>query len=203
MVAASPENQDSDREVNPLAHAVGLLSQQIWCWGRDIHRPDGNWLLEVGFTRVTPPEDREECSSVYSLDLPGGQSLILRGFGVIFSDQHRGIVFLPRYEFRPQYTAYSTLKCQPWCAGDLQNFFPPTVGERYACASLTLELIDWIRTYEVNVAEQLGVEYRRETLVKWNKAEHSFTPAANFASAWRDLSFQVAANLSFYLAPKE
>ncbi len=200
MFAAGVGHHTPRREVAPLAYAVGLLSQQVWCWGRDVLRPEGNWLLEIGFTRIEPPAEREDCSSVYSLELPGGQTLILRGFGVLFCDLQRGAVFLPRYEFQPRYTPYATLNCVPWGSGDLPNFRSPAVDERYACASLTWQLIDWIRSYEVNVLERLGIEYRRETLVKWDKPENSFTPAEHFASAWRDLSFQVAANFELYLA---
>lgn len=199
MVAAAAGHPNSPRQEDPLAHAVSLLSQQIWCWGRDILRPDGNWLLEIGFTRLDPPAELEECSSVYTLKLVGGQSLILRGFGVFFSDLERGAIFLPRYEFQPKYTRQASLTRPPWSAGDLPNLRAPTSGERYACASLTLELLDWIRTYEVNILDKLGIEYRRETLVKWDKPENSFTPPENFASAWRDLSFQVAANVDLYL----
>ena len=199
MFAAGVGHHTPRREVAPLAYAVGLLSQQVWCWGRDVLRPEGNWLLEIGFTRFEPPAEREDCSSVYTLELPGGQTLVLRGFGVLFSDHQRGAVFLPRYEFQPRYAPRATHNCRPWCAADMPHFRTPTVGERYACASLTWQLIDWIRTYEVNIIERLGIAYRRETLVRWDKPENRFTPAENFASAWRDLSFQVAANFDFYL----
>ena len=87
-----------------IKHAVELLSQQVWCWGRDILRPDGNWLIEVGFDRIEPPDDREGCSSVYSLALPNDRCVVLRGFGVFYGDICHGGVFLRRYEFRPKYT---------------------------------------------------------------------------------------------------
>ena len=38
-----------------IKHAEALLSQQIWCWGCDIMRPNGNWLIEIGFKRIEPP----------------------------------------------------------------------------------------------------------------------------------------------------
>jgi hypothetical protein len=187
----------------PLEHAVGLLCQQAWCWGRDILRPNGNWLLEIGFARLQPPADREECSSVYSLELPGGQCVVLRGFGVFYGDHHRGAVFLPRYEFRPRYTNQSTLNCPIWSAEDLPTLSSPSNSQRYACASLTWELIDWIRTYEVHIVERLGIDYRRRTLVQWDNGQRPFTPAENFASAWRGLSFRIAANFDAYLERNE
>jgi len=65
---------------------AGLLSQQIWCWGRDIHRPAGNWLLEIGFNRTQPPSEKKNCASVYTLSLSASKHIVIRGFGVLFSD---------------------------------------------------------------------------------------------------------------------
>jgi len=182
----------------PIEHAVGLLSQQTWCWGRDILRPEGNWLLEIGFARLGPPADRQDCSSVYVLELPRRRCVVLRGFGVFYGDPERGGVFLPRYEFQPRYTTQARLDCPPWSDADLPELSPPTESQRNACASLTLDLIDWIRSYEVGIAGRLGIEYRRQTLTKWDNGKRPFTPAERFASAWRELSFQVAANFDAY-----
>ena len=109
-----------------IQHAVDLLSQQVWCWGRDILRPEGNWLLEIGFDCIEPPADRKEYHSVYSLELPRGRCVILRGFGAFYGDLRRGGVFLPRYEFRPRYTNHATLERPPWSDADLPNLNGPT-----------------------------------------------------------------------------
>jgi len=185
-------------ESEPIEHAVGLLSQQVWCWGRDILRPEGNWLLEIGFDRIEPPAERKGCSSVYTLALPRGRCVVLRGFGVFYGDRQRGGVFLPRYEFRPKYTTHATLECPPWSDEDLPNLSSPTHSQRTACTILTLELIDWIRSYEVTIVEQLGIEYRRSTLLQWNNGKRFFVPAEHLASAWRELSLRVAANFDAY-----
>ncbi len=190
-------------DIEPLQHAVGLLSQQAGSWGRDILRPEGNWLLEIGFDRLKPPSDLKDCASVYVLELPRGRRIVLRGFGVFYGDEERGGVFLPRYEFQPKYTAQPKLDCPPWSDEDLPSLRPPSDSQRNVCAELTLDLIDWIRAYEVNVVEQLGIEYRRQTLMKWNNGKRPFTPAEKFTSAWRELSFQVAANFDSYLKGTE
>ncbi|MEM9657068.1 MAG: hypothetical protein AAF961_01795, partial [Planctomycetota bacterium] len=80
MSAALPTRGQQDGRAELQQHAVDLLSQQVWCWGRDILRPEGNWLIEVGFERVEPPADRQDCSSVYALRLPLGRCVVLRGF---------------------------------------------------------------------------------------------------------------------------
>lgn len=196
-VALQPKERRSS-DGNPIAHAVGLLNQQTWCWGRDVLRPEGNWLLEVGFDRIEPPADRQNCSSVYTLELPRQRCVVLRGFGVFYGDGRRGGVFLPRYEFAPKYTTVSTLECPPWSNEDLPNLSPPTELQRNACASLVLDLIDWIRSYEVSVVERLGIEHRRQSLVTWDNGKRPFVPAERIASAWRELSFQVAAKFDAY-----
>ena len=198
MSVALGINERGAGDSNPIAHAVGLLSQQAWCWGRDVLRPEGNWLLEVGFDRIEPPADRKDCSSVYSLELPHQRCVVLRGFGVFYGHGQRGGVFLPRYEFAPRYTTAPTLECPPWSDEDLPDLNPPTELQRNVCASLVLDLIDWIRSYEVNVVQRLGIEYRRRALVKWNNGERPFIPAEKIASAWRELSFQVAAKFDAY-----
>ena len=162
-------------------------------------RPEGNWLVEIGFDRVEPPADRDECSSVYTLHLPHQRCVVLRGFGVFYGDVQRGGAFLPRYEFRPKYTTQADFECPPWSNEDLPRLLSPSQSERTDCALLVLDLLDWIRDYEVQVVQRLGIEYRRQTLEKWDNGKRPITPAENLASAWRELSFQVAAKFDAYL----
>ncbi|MEM9644673.1 MAG: hypothetical protein AAF989_06750 [Planctomycetota bacterium] len=198
MSATIEANDQNDMARDTIEHAVNLLSQQAWCWGRDILRAEGNWLLEIGFNRIKPPADREDCSSVYSLQLPRGRCVVLRGFGVFFGAHQLGGVFLPRYEFRPKYTSHATLDCPPWTDAELPDLSPPTESQRNICASLTLDLIDWIRSYEVNIVRRLGLAYRRRTLSQWDNGKRSVIPAEAFASAWRELSFRVAEHFDTY-----
>lgn len=198
MSVASHSTEQQRIDPEPIQQAVGLLSQQCWCWGRDVLRPAGNWLLEIGFERIEPPADREDCSSVYSLQLPDDRRVVLRGFGVFYGDAQRGGIFLPRYEFEPKYTTQMELECPPWSGDDLPELRVPAKSQRGVCAALVLELLDWIRHYEVDVVERLGIEYRRATLVKWNNGKRHFTPAESVASAWRKLSIQVAANFDAF-----
>lgn len=188
----------SDR--NLIEHAIALLSQEVWCWGRDILRPKGNYLLEVGFQRFEPPASRKECSSVYSLKLPGERVVVLRGFGVFYGDPRLGGIFLPRYEFRPLYTKCSELNQLPWLHADLPELCFPTELEREKCAALTLDLIDWIRSYEVKIAETLGVEYRQSTLVQWDNGERPVIPAEDIPREWRLLGIAIAADLRAMLS---
>ncbi len=197
-VPISVENGNGPPSI-PLEQAIDLLSQQVWCWGRDILRPEGNFLLGIGFQRTASPANRKNCSSVYTLRLCEDRCVVLRGFGVFFGDRQRGGVFLPRYQFRPRYTLQATLECPPWQEDDLPRFDPPSQENRTTCATLTLDLLDWIRSYEVLVAEKLGVEYRRNTLVNWDDGERQCTPAVQMPSAWRALALGIAADFATFL----
>lgn len=176
-------------------HAKALLHQQVWCWGRDIVRPEGNWLLEIGFDRIESPSDREGCSSVYSLELPQGRRVVLRGFGVFYGDDRLGGVFLPRFEFRPRYSPRATLECPPWTDADLPKLNPPSDSQRDGCMSLTLDLMDWMRSYEATIVESLGVEYRHSTLAKWKYGKGRSVPAEEMAGTWRMLGIALASYL--------
>ncbi|MDE2917726.1 MAG: hypothetical protein OXM00_10950, partial [Paracoccaceae bacterium] len=86
---------------------------------------------------------------------------------------------------------------------DLPMLSTPTKSQKNACANLTLDLIDWIQRYEVNIGEQLGTEYRRSTLLEWDNGMRPVVPAENFASAWRELSFRVASNFNAFLGSSQ
>ena len=200
MSVPLPATPSYSTECELIRSAVDLLSQQVWCWGCDITRPAGNWLLEVGFQRIEPPAGRDNCSSVYSLELPLGRCVVLRGFGAFYGDQQRGCVFLPRYRFRPQYTPEATLARPPWSEDDLPEMHVPSDPQRSHCASLTLDLIDWIRAYEVDIVKHLGLDYRRSTLVKWAEGKDSVVPAEEMASAWRQLGMTIAKDFQVWLS---
>ncbi|MDA7951300.1 MAG: hypothetical protein MPJ24_07400 [Pirellulaceae bacterium] len=192
MVNQTDHQRHSEDEFEK--QAANLLSQQIWCWGRDILRPEGNWLLETGFERIAASADREDCPSMYTLELPKKRRVVLRGFGVFYEDDAIGGVFLPRYEFQPKYTEHGTLKCPPWSATDLSNWSPPKESQQNVCASLTIDLLDWIQGYETTIVERLGLAYRQSSLLSWDTGKRPVTPAEEMVPAWRSLGVAIAEN---------
>tara|TARA_B100000519_G_scaffold183557_1_gene177290 strand:+ start:559 stop:1179 length:621 start_codon:yes stop_codon:yes gene_type:complete len=170
-----------------IQHAVDLLSQQIWCWGRDILRPEGNWLLQMGFQRIEPPTDERKTSSVYCLEIPNDRCVILRGYGVFYGDSKLGGVFLPRYEYVPKYTEHSTLKTPPWKSSDLPELKPPTKAQKTEYRTLVLDLIDWIRNYEQDIIDKLGVEYRRYSLEGWDNGKRTIIPVEDMSHEWEQI----------------
>jgi len=175
----------------PAAHftlveqASLLLSQQIWCWGRDILHPEGNHLCRIGFVRLPPPIEQHHCSSVYQLELGEGRFLVLRGFGIYFGDEALGGVYLTRYSFFPRYSSQARLPQPCWAESDLPMLLVPGSDRREPCLRLLLSLLDWIRGYETDVARTLGEGYRHATLARWDNGERLVIPAYHMAAAWR------------------
>ena len=170
-----------------IASGVALLSQQIWCWGRDILREEGNWLIEQGFELIKAPVEQEDAKNIYSLYIAEGRRVMLRGFGVVYTDDRYGSIFVPRYELIPKYAPSSELKTLPWSADDLLEFSPPIGVEKQYCSAMLAELIDWIITFERDLLTNLGTEYRLTTLDSWDNGERRVFPAQNTISEWEKL----------------
>jgi len=175
-----------------IEHAITLLSQQLWCWGRDISRPEGNWLVEIGFERIESPLERKKCSSMYSLKIKDNQCIILRGFGVFYGNNDHGGIFLPRYKFLPRYSEHSNLKFLPWEEKDLPKMEPPSEPQQTSCETLTIDLINWIINYEENIVKQLGIEYRQSTLAEWDNRIREIIPAEKMTQEWRLLGIAIS-----------
>ena len=177
-----------------ISRAVKLLSQQVWCWGRDIERIEGNWLMEIGFERTEPTFRCENCDSIYSLELSNGKRVILRGFGVFYGNDQKEGIYLPRYEFLPKYLGRLNIKNIPWEKNDLPELYFPNNSEVSNCVRLVTELVNWIRTYEENVANILGLDYRKSTLYEWQKIVGSIIPAEDMISEWNFLETKISEN---------
>ncbi len=168
--------------------ALTLLSQQIWCWGRDIERSEGNWLMECGFECIPAPEDDEYAANHYELSLPKGQTIVLRGFGVFFGDPRHGGIFLPRYEFTPMFTPLSTLDRPLFSADDLPDLTRPNADQRSGCLSMLSDALAWIVEYERTVVDRLGLGYREQTLLTWDNGERTVIPADAIVPSWEALA---------------
>ena len=186
-----------------ISRAARLLSQQVWCWGRDIERPDGNWLMEIGFERIEPTFKCEDCDSIYSLKLPNGKRVMLRAFGVFYGNDQKEGIYLPRYDFLPKYSRRLNIKNPPWEKKDLPKLNFPNNSEITNCVTLVSELVNWIRTYEENVVNVLGIDYRKSTLLEWIKIRGLIIPAEDMVSEWKFLESQISENSSLIFVNKQ
>ena len=170
-----------------VSFGVALLSQQIWCWGRDILREQGNWLIEQGFEVIKAPAELERVKNIYSLKISKEQHIMLRGFGIILTDERYGSIFVPRYEFLPKYVSSSKLTTLPWSTDYLPEFAPPKDIEKQYCSIMFGELIDWIITYEQNLIANLGIDFRNTIVDEWNNGKRQIIASDNIISEWEKL----------------
>ena len=171
-----------------VSRAVTLFNQQIWCWGRDIERSEGNWLIECGFECIPAPKDDEYAANHYQLSLSKGQTIVLRGFGVFFGDSRHGGIYLPRYEFTPMFTPLSTLDRPLFSAVDLPPLARPSGDQHSGCVSMLSDALAWIVEYERTVVDRLGLEYREQTLLTWDNGERTVIPPEAMVSTWEALA---------------
>ena len=167
--------------------AVDLLNQQIWYWGRDICKEEGNLLLEIGFERIEPPPTSDAVSSVYSLELPGNRNIILRGYGIFYGCSNHGGIFLRRYEFIPGYSSNSKLQNPPWLDTDLPQFRSPLKNELRSYTFLLTELITWIQNYEKNILKNYGLGYRHSVLEEWDNGKRQLINPVDVVGGWQKI----------------
>ncbi|TWT57388.1 hypothetical protein KOR42_07480 [Thalassoglobus neptunius] len=172
--------------------AAALFSQQVWCWGQDVIYPQGNILIKMGFERVPPPENRRDCSSVYSLNVNSSQRIILRGFGVFWGDDQKGGLLLLRDRFEARYLNESRLPKPCWSLQDFPNTTRPTIEQRPDCIALLIDLIDWMRCYELRTLREYGLSYRQKVLKTWNDGKRHVLHPEETPGAWRRCSHLVA-----------
>ena len=178
---------DVIREPSTQHRMLTLLNQQCWCWGQDVLRKQGNWLLHLGFERIAAESDLKEHGSIYQRQIAGGYTVLLRGFGVLLGRGDQGGVFLPRFDPAPVYCAQWPPTTLPWRIASLSHWTEPAAERREPCEALLFELLHWICHYEHQVHEQLGVAYRNQTLQKWDGGLTAVIPGREYATAWQSL----------------
>lgn len=178
--------------------AAALLNQQIWCWGQDIEYFDCNLLVQYGFRRIENLE-KSNSASLYRLDIAQTARIILRGFGVFYGDCRWGGLFLRRFEFTPKLTPQPDLEQPPWSVGDLPLLVSPSVDQLSHCHLLLLTLMDWIREYEVWIANRVGIEYRQKTLIDWKPEGEEVVAGEEMSVAWRMLGVHFSDNPAVFL----
>jgi hypothetical protein len=164
---------------------TALFDQQMWCWGQDIRRPEGNLLVAYGLTRQRPPETIKG-SSAYAWSGPETQQLMLWGFGLAYIQVGVGGLFLKRFGFTPRLFTSVDLLNPLWTLDQLpRTRFPRTFAEGQQTQTLFVALLHWISRYEQWIQETCGCAYRQRCLSAWQK---TICPAEAIAEEWKRLA---------------
>ena len=162
-----------------------LLDQQLWCWGQDICRAEGNALLTYGFTKHRPPEGKHG-STAYEWRGSDRSRVILWGFGFFYGDGDRGGLFLQRYKFAPKQTAGVDFSLPIWKSEQLPELTHPCDVEAWCRVfNLLTQGLTWIGDYEQWIISEYGLDYRQRCTDAWKKKR---IPAHEMAAKWHELS---------------
>jgi len=162
----------------------GLLDQQMWCFGRDIVRSEGNLLLQHGFAKNPSPPD-SAAPSLYSLSLSLGQEVRLWGFAILYGAGSWALL-LERGGFSPRLIATREVPKRAWSLTHLPPAKKPGSDEESEAARLRLaQTFTWLGNYEAWVREEAGIAYRRSCLENW---KNTAVPAERISEAWHNLA---------------
>ncbi len=171
-----------------ISRATNIMSQQIWCWGRDISRDEGNLFLKNGFERIEPPLDMKGEVSIYRLNFSEKRHIILRGFGVYYFDARYGAIFVPRFEFLPVYTKKPCSTKPIWRSSDLPDLDFPGKFEWDYYNILLRDLLNWITVYEQDIIDKQGLSYRKQTLMEWDDGFRKIIEPENIPNEWKEIA---------------
>ncbi|MCG8347358.1 MAG: hypothetical protein MI924_06205 [Chloroflexales bacterium] len=175
-----------------VSRGTKLLTQQCWYWGCDVRRPEGNLLMEYGFTRTRPPKG-VEGSTMYMLEPAPGAQVILWSFGVFFGREGLGGLFLDRFRCEPLLTDRATLAPEIWRTEQLPAQGRAGDADRARVAALLGDLLRRVIAYEHTVLAAQGLAYREACLARWSRRKLGL-PADALVPAWQTLAKEIHAN---------
>jgi hypothetical protein len=164
-----------------------LFDQQMWCWGCDVRRGEGNLLLEYGGDRLPAPEPR--LRSAYCFTLCPSCRLTLWGWGMWIASEPIGSLFIRRARFAASWCAVAHLAPGAWCERDLAPLLANAQPAGECALRLLQSAVTWIADYEAWIAAQVGSAYRISIVDAYPQRRHckDIIPADGIAEAWRRL----------------
>lgn len=162
-----------------------LLTQQCWCWGQDVRRPEGNLLLQYGFERQRPPHG-ESGATTYILRASSKRYVALWGFGFWYGESGSGAIFVGRFAFEPRFSAHSEPPLPIWMPSQLNEIpAPASTCQRRVARELLKDALRWAAGYEEWCIEHTGLDYRRRCLEAWSQP---FLPPEQVAASWENVA---------------
>ena len=164
-----------------------LFDLQMWCFGCDVKRGEGNLLLQSGFTRSRPLGEMGG-STHYEKIFDSDKSVHLWGFAVVISAGSIGSLCLRRYERVPTYLADKKIERDFWRPHELPKFKAPVSTIDIKRSQELLKICaDQLLNYETKVAELVQPGYRR-LCVETRRKERKTLKQTSLSNGWTELS---------------
>lgn len=165
-----------------------LLEQQLWCFGQDVLHGEGNALIRYGMQRTPPPAKFRDVPGIYSWQ-QGSCEVVLRGFGIGYSDRRIGTIFLGRGGFSPSLMPANCDLQQAWVVTDVGTLRLPRRESELQCVwQLCADCCRWLASYERWVRRTLGPSYRQEAIARRGSRSSRWVEARKMAATWRAIS---------------
>lgn len=133
-------------------HFEALVKLQMWCFGFDIRRPEGNLLLMFGFERSKLPIG-QYGSSYYTKELDSMHTMHLWGFAMALERPGIGLL-VKRNERTPRMYDGMRIESPFWHPQDLPRGYTPREGTSLSIAKeLLRRLTAALSDYEQFVAD--------------------------------------------------
>jgi hypothetical protein len=178
---------------NMRRSAIPLIDQQMWCWGCDARRAEGNLLMVYGAEKRPSPSTRYH--SAYMFQASNAAVLTLWSWGIWVSHPDWGSLFVSRSRFRVRYTSEVIQTPDAWRSRDLpyMSGARDETEARYADILLATAL-EWMGNYEQWLCNHMGPEYRERIVDNWpqRKQHKGGIPAAEMSTYWFDLSTRIS-----------
>lgn len=169
--------------------AVALIDQQMWCWGCDVRRTEGNLLLIYGAEKRPSPQPGYH--SAYTFHLQNNTVLNLWGWGIWIARTGLGSLLISRSQFRVRYTNDVYFKPDAW----RERHLPLTSNtkcteERQKAFDLLFSAMHWAGTYESWLQTQVKLDYREQAIAAWPQRKHyrGGIPVAQMPVRWFELA---------------
>jgi len=178
-------------EIPNHSHQIArmLIDQQMWCWGCDVRRAEGNLLSLYGANKRPSPNPRYHSAYVFQL---AEETIVnLWGWGLWIACPHRGSLFIARSRFKTSYTSEVILMPDAWRKRDLPlTELDLNNGDLEHARDLLATALHWIGDYEAWISTQVASDYRERVLANWpQKRRHKGgIPAPEIAEQWFKLS---------------
>ena len=133
-------------------HFEALVKLQMWCFGYDIRRPEGNLLLRFGFERSKLPTG-QYGSSYYSKVLDSTHTMHLWGFAMALERPGIGLL-VKRNERTPRVYEGARIEYPLWRPQDLPHGYTPREeASLFIAKELLSRLTAALSDYEQFVAD--------------------------------------------------
>ena len=174
---------------------AAILDLQMWCFGCDIRKTEGNLALQYGYKRLRPGNTAEGASR-YFKQIDADHQIHLWGFAIVISNSSYGLC-IKRNQRTPIIAPITELRFDIWKPSDLPSFLPPqTDTERNEALKLLSVCAKELISYESAIEDIVGGSYRAQCLKQ--RRQSKIFGKLSLKNAWRELDEKVC--ITFFSA---